>query len=250
MKMTNAKVAAGGCQDVVKFVKNESREFYLKLEELNSEQNKATYSAEKINQDRIQLGEEYKIAIAKRTADYKDAVLNLRAKYSEGKKSDISTDIAFGNVLQYINLSKMSTDSEIRNAERHINALMKPIYDSNDIEKFAIVWDLVPKISLHPKMYILHALDSEIQDCLDNLTKAAENILHLSESLTADTSAGSQPTANFMGTPTPESVTDGLTAYLDKIKEKLEELENIANDTLPKENLNPVQFDFGFRGVR
>lgn len=237
MDFSNTRIAVAIYQDVVRYAERQHKEFCEALLKLEDQANRAIYTPEKINEDRINLVQNFQQQMQKRKEDLEEAVTKCKNTYEQERKPSRDTLDAFNSVLQYIQLVGDKVSSE------DIKTLLQPIYEANDMDKFTIISNLLGhQIPLSGKMVNLCREDVAIKERFEIMQKGTDNLLFVAsdESISSSLDPAKAVTQAAVG-----NVFTGLLDYTDKTKKHLEDITSVSKSADTGEG--HVNFSFNFK---
>lgn len=240
MNLQKTKIAVGGYQDIVRWAEGEHKKFREDLQELESKANKAIYAPEKINADRINLISNFQTQMKKRKSDLEEQVQNCLFVYSKERLPSKDTCAALNTVLQYLQIAGADI------SEAHLKTLLRPIYESNDIDSFNIVSDLLKgkNIGLSDKMNKLSQIDSSLTERFHVMMNAADKLTYLaSEEAISD----SLDPAKALTQMAVGNTFTGLSTYADETKKILEEMVSVSETSVTDDEVAATSFSFNFK---
>ncbi len=239
MNLQKTKIAVGGYQDIVRWTEKEHKEFCGELQKIESYANKALYAPEKINSDRKSLISSFQARMEKRKTDLEEQAQKCLSVYSNERFPLKDSGIALNTVLQYLQVVGENID------ESHLKTLLRPIYESNDIDRFNIVSNLLKgkNIGLSGKMNKLSQIDSSLSERFYLMKNAADKLVYLASE---EAISNSSDPAKALTQMAVGNTFSGLLAYADETKKILEEMISVSEISAIDDEQVKTDFSFNF----
>lgn len=240
MNLQKTKIAIGGYQDIVRWAEGEHKKFYEELQKLKSDASKAIYAPEKINADIISLISNFQTQMEKRKSDLEEQVKNCLSVYSKERLPSKDTGIALNTVLQYLQVAGADI------SEAQLKTLLRPIYESNDIDSFNIVSNLLKgkNIGLSEKMNKLSLIDNSLTERFYIMMHSADKLTYLSSE---EAISNSLDPAKALTQMAFGNTFTGLLTYADETKKILDEMISVSETSIIDDGVAATSFSFNFK---